>query len=378
MTVLDHCPTGPDWDVDWPALREAYPWVDALHACPQDSVYHAEGDVGVHTAMACDALAADPEFRALSREARENVFTAVLMHDVAKPACTKRESDGRITSRGHSNRGDVLARQLLWREGVSFARREAICGLIRYHQVPFFLVDRADSRKLAFRVSHVARCDHLAIVARADGEGRRCRDDADQRRILDNVALFREYCDENECLSGPRVFASDHSRFLYFLKEGRDPTYCAHDDTAFEATLMVGLPAAGKDTWIQQNAVDLPLVSLDRIRAELGIDPAGPQARVVDEARQRAKAHLRRCQAFVWNATNLGRDIRASLISLFANYGARVRVVYLEAPEAILRERNQSRSEPVPARAIERMLNRWTIPSLVDAHEVVTCIGAAP
>jgi len=376
VSVLAHCPAPPHWRLDWRALRDAYPWVDALHACPQDPGFHAEGDVGIHTEMACQALAASAAFRALPAEERAIVFAAVLLHDVAKPACTKHEDDGRISSRGHSGRGDILARRILWRQGVPFATREAICGLIRHHQVPFFLVDREDSRKLAYRVSHMARCDHLALVAWADGFGRRCADDADQRRILDNVELFREYCDEQGCLAQPRRFASDHSRFLYFHKDSRDPDYHAHDDTGCQVTLMSGLPGAGKDHWIRHAAGDLPVVSLDAIRLERGIDPAAPQGRVIDEGRQRAKEYLRRQQSFVWNATNLSQQIRDQLIALFNDYGARVRIVYVEASETHIRSRNRARESPVPSRVIDKLLERWTVPTTVEAHEIVCHVDA--
>ena len=239
MTVLEHSPGPPDWHLDWNGLREAYDWVDVLHECPQDAQYHAEGDVGIHTEMACRALAASNVFRGLSDVERRIVFAAVLMHDVAKPLCTKEEG-ARITSRGHSNRGEILTRKILWRQGVPFHEREAICGLVRYHQVPFFLVENEESRKLAYRVSQAARCDLLALVAWADGLGRECADARDKRRILDNVELFREYCLEEECLTGPRQFPSEHSRFLYFYREGREPNYLAHDDTVCEVTLLSG------------------------------------------------------------------------------------------------------------------------------------------
>ena len=51
-TVFDHCPRPPHWGLDWDQLRRAYGWVEDLHSCPQDALFHAEGDVGVHTEMA--------------------------------------------------------------------------------------------------------------------------------------------------------------------------------------------------------------------------------------------------------------------------------------------------------------------------------------
>ena len=149
-----------------------------------------------------EALAGLPAWRSLPEGERQIVFAAALLHDVAKPVCTRPDPDGRITSRGHSRRGAILARQILWRLGVPFAVREQIAALVRHHQVPYFLMDRPDARRLAIEVSQTARCDRLALLAEADVRGRVCRD---QQRLLDNVALFVEFCREENCLSAPRV-----------------------------------------------------------------------------------------------------------------------------------------------------------------------------
>src|SRR5262249_38635743 len=107
MNVLSFCPKPPAWRVDWPALHDAYAWVRALAGCPQDPAHHAEGDVWVHTRMVCEALASAAGWRGLPADERAVVFAAALLHDVAKPECTRAEPDGRVTSRGHSRRGSI-------------------------------------------------------------------------------------------------------------------------------------------------------------------------------------------------------------------------------------------------------------------------------
>src|SRR5262249_51435509 len=151
----------------------------------------------IHTRMVIEWLVASPKWRALDEEARSIVFWASLLHDVAKPECTRQEPDGRISARHHSMRGAILARQILWRAQMPFSLREQVCNLIRFHQLPFFLVEKADAQRRAIEVSVSARCDHLALVAEADGSGRRC---ADQERLLDNIELFRLFCAEQGCL----------------------------------------------------------------------------------------------------------------------------------------------------------------------------------
>jgi putative nucleotidyltransferase with HDIG domain len=359
------CPRPPAWQVDWVTLEEGFAWVRNLAGCPQDPVYHAEGDVGVHTRMVCEALAGLPAWRSLPEADRQVVFAATLLHDVGKPSCTRIDPDGRITSRGHSRRGAILARQILWRLGAPFAVREQIAALVRHHQVPYYLVERADAQRLAIEVSQTARCDFLALIAEADVRGRVCQD---QQRLLDNVTLFVEFCREEDCLSGPRVFASDHARFLYFRNPHRHPDAPAHEEFRAEVVVMSGLPGVGKDTWIRQDLPDWPVVSLDAVRSDLGVDPADEQGRVMSRAREQARDYLRYGRSFVWNATNLSRQLRGQCLGLFADYCARIRLVYVEVSEKRLWCQNRQRQVPVPQAVLERLLDHWEVPDRTEAH----------
>jgi len=367
--IADLCPGPGRWIVHWDEIREQLEWIDALYATPQDAIFHAEGDVGIHTRMALEALAEMPGFRALNAEDRVIVFSGVLLHDIGKIAATRVEPDGRVSSRGHSAIGEGQTRVALWRQETPLRLRESIGALVRNHQLPFFLVDRPDSRRRAIAVSQTTRCDLLALVAEADARGRRCANPDDQRRIIDNVALFVEYCREQGCLERPWAFASDHSRFLWFRKPERDPEYCAHDDTRCEVTLLSGLPGAGKDTWVSRSGAR-EVIALDAIRGELEIDAEDAQGPVVQAARERARTLLRKGQPFVWNATNISRRLRSALIAFLADYGARIRIVYVEASETELRRRNQQRERAIPWTVIENLLEKWSVPDLTEAHEI--------
>ncbi len=365
--VFSLIPQPPAWQVDWPQLDESFSWIRDMASCPQDPEHHAEGDVWIHTRMVAEALAEMPAWRSLPEADRQILFAAALLHDVAKPICTRLDPTGRITSRGHSRRGAILARQILWRLGVPFAVREQITALVRHHQVPYYLVDRPDARRLAIEISQTARCDWLALLAEADVRGRVCRD---QQRMLDNVALFVEFCREEGCLGTPRAFASDQARFLYFRNGNRDPDAPAHDDFRAEVVVMSGLPGAGKDTWVRTHLPTWPVVSLDAVREELAIDPADDQGRVVNRARDQARDHLRNGRSFVWNATNLSRQLRGQCIQLLADYHARIRIVYLEPPEERLWVQNRQRQACVPQAVLERLLDRWEVPDRTEAHGV--------
>ena len=365
------CPAPPHWGLDWSRVREAFAWVRDLSGVEQDPVHHAEGDVEVHTRMACEALAELPGWRARPAEERVRLFAAVLLHDVAKPLCTRRDEEGRVTAHGHSRAGDLLTRRFLWESGAPVEWREHVAALVRHHQVPFWALERPDLRRIAFRASLLARNDDLVLLATADILGRHC---GDASEVLDNVGLYAEYCAEQRCLDVPRAFPSDHARFWFFRRPDRDPDHAAHDDTRMTMTVMSGLPGSGKDHWIRENRPDVPVVSLDALRRELGVRPAADQRRVVAAATERAREHLRAGRSFVWNATNVSRDLRGRSVSLAADYRARVEIVALEAPPRVLRERMGRRSAPVPAAAVERLIRRWECPDPTEAHRVARLV----
>ena len=137
---------------------------------------------------------------------------------------------------------------------------------------------------------------------------------------------------------------------------------------------MSGLPATGKDTWLNTHRPGLPVVSLDALRTELGVGHRSPQGKVIQLARERARIHLRAGQDFAWNATNLTLDTRRPLLQLFRDYNARVHIVCLEAHPKDQHQRNQDRPDRVPQAAIDRMVRRWQAPDQREAHQI-TCTG---
>ncbi|HVU66938.1 MAG TPA: AAA family ATPase [Ktedonobacteraceae bacterium] len=364
-----YCPLAPAWEVDWPALEETFPWLHTLAGVPQDAIFHAEGDVLIHTRMVVEALTGLTAWRALPAEERALLFAAALLHDIGKPDCTTTDEQGHIHARGHARLGERMVRQMFWEEGVPFAFREYSAKLVRLHALPVQFLDKPSPERALFAASQGVSLQHLALLAEADMRGRICQD---QQRLLDTIELFRGYGEELACLNQPRQFASAHSRFVYFhsARADADPSYAAYDDTHFEVVLMAGLPGVGKDTWVRAHLEGWPVISLDEIRRELKIAPGANQGRVIQLARQRAKELLRQQTSFVWNATNIMRMRRQELVDLVTAYGGRVRIVYLDAPLSDILQRNQQRQERVPEPIIRSFAQRMEVPDLTEAHTV--------
>lgn len=359
---------------DWDRLATERPWGRAMAECDQDEAFHGEGSVMAHLELVHAELLAMPEFQGLPQDEKDIIELAVLFHDVGKPGTTRVEN-GRIRSPGHSVRGEIDARKIMWEERVPFETREAVCALVRFHQQPFHLLKNPDADKRLFRMSVASRCDHLAILAEADAKGRISDAVAES---VENVRLFREFAEEHGCLHGPFPFPSDHSRFLYFQKEDRNPYYEAHDDTKGTLLLVSGLPGTGKSTWIREHGWAYKVIGLDETREEMGVSPTDPQGPVVQATKQKAREIMgskeevtnRIERSLIWNATNLSRMHRRPLIDLAEAYNYRVRIVYLETTPERLFAQNEDRDRPVPAADMERMFHRWEVPDRTEAQRV--------
>jgi len=140
-------------------------------------------------------------------------------------------------------------------------------------------------------------------------------------------------------------------------------------------TLLSGLPGSGKDTWLSRNRADLPVVSLDDIRGELGVEPTGNQGDVVQLARERCREYLRDRTSFAFNSTNILKQTRGRWIDLFADYDARITLVYVEPPFERLLQQNRSRKNPVPEQVMRKLAEKCEPPTWTEGHDLVVNDG---
>lgn len=366
--------------IDWKYIEQTAldRYEEALRQTPQSPVNHAEGDVLVHTRMVCDALKGLPEYKQLNQRQQHIVYVAALLHDIGK-IHTTRFVDGDWHTPHHAPTGSNMVREMLWREyGLCGNKelieiREAICLLIRYHSYPPVAIEKENPQ---LRLHRMAANGLLApdisirllcLLCKADMLGRECDD---KQEVLDRITLCEELAKEEGCNYGCYLFPSSYTQRAFLA--GRDvwKDQELYDDCWGEVVLMSGLPGTGKDTWIQQNMPDLPMISLDDIRRANKIPPTAAQGRVANIAREQAKEYLRQHQPFVWNATNITAQMRDSLVSLFETYHAHVRIVYLETDWQTLLERNRSREDAVPQSVIEEMMGKMTLPETFEARKV--------
>lgn len=376
--VFDLVPCGTE-KIDWASYESSClgSIFEKMASTMQNPLYHGEGDVYTHTRLCCEALASLDEYKALDESGKKVVFIATLLHDIGKIPCTK-IIDGALASPRHAIVGGVMSRELLWKLGLcgnieEIQLREAISSLIKYHSFPPYAIFN-DNPEL--KLLKVASCGELAplfsmsklcMLEKADVLG---RVNDDQNMVLDRIEYCRLLSQENECLDSPYKFSDDFTKRAYFKSKTSFKDDRLYNDSWGQVILLSGLPASGKDTFISKCFPDIPVISLDEIRIELGIKPTDKQGKVIDLAHERAKELLRKKQQFIWNATSLTSILRSNQIELFESYGASVKAIYLETDLNTLLDRNNSRKAYVPEEVIFKMLSRIELPERFECQSV--------
>jgi predicted kinase len=252
--------------------------------------------------------------------------------------------------------------------GCDLATREEIARLVRFHGRPAFLLDKTDPNHEVISLSWFVSNKLLYLFALADTRGRRA---AEMGRPEENLHLWRLVAEENGCFDRPYPFANAHARFLFYRQREPDLHYVPHEQYRSKVTVMSGLPGSGKDTWLAKNRPGLPVVSLDDLRAELEIEATDNQGDVIQLARERCRELLRSGQPFAFSATNLLRQTRKRWIDLFADYGARIEIVYVEPPMSDILAQNKRRERSVPENVIRELAAKCEPPTWAEAHDLV-------
>ena len=364
---------------DYEVFKKVFPSIIELETTPQDSYYHAEGDVWTHTKMVLNELQNLPEYKESSFDKQFIMYYAALLHDISKPACTVLEDDGSISSKGHSKRGSVDSRIMLWKMNVPFEIREAICNIIATHQIPFFAFDDKPRdgnpirtpQFIAHSLSWQLPLDCLLAVAKADMLG---RDYVKKQDSLDDIALFTEIAKEEDCYDKKYSFPDDVTRLKYFRSIGQiSPKHSFFKEIGSTVHVMCGMPASGKSTFA--TSTGLPIVSFDDAKEELGLKKSDNSGSAYQLVTATAKEYLREKKDFIWDATHLSMQMRNKTLDLLYAYDAKVRIMYFEQSEDIIKKRNFNRNSTLPNKKIDTMLFKWEVPTVLECHEIAYMVN---
>ncbi|MCU0393983.1 MAG: AAA family ATPase [Thermoflexibacter sp.] len=334
---------------------------------PQDPVHHQEGNVYVHTEMVLNALLALPEFEQCSDFEKEVLIYTALFHDVCKPDTIEISAEGRISNPRHAAKGANLVRQILDKEKFDFEMISKVFYMVYYHGYPLRFFDKEQPLKSAIKLSLLANNHLLYIFAKADLLGRICED---SEKLMYDLDCFKEFCLENGIYNAPKQFHSDFDRFYYFNQDDSFPDTQIFHQFDFEIFMMVGIPASGKDTYIKKNFAHLPIISLDQLRQEMKVKPTDNQGAVIQAAKEKSKEFCRRKQSFVWNATNITKNMRSTLVGLWLPYNPKINMVftYKNIDKTLKDNEEREQENKIPNSKIVDLFAKLEFPDLTECH----------
>lgn len=365
-----------NWDEVW-----KIPEFKILQETHQNPKWHQEDLVSIHTENVVNEMyklipytEKDMVMSDMRHQRRLVMVAAALFHDIGKGATTKwSEEKNTWESKRHTPVGEQITRRLLWDE--DFFVREKICSLVRNHMKPLYVYDSEEPvRDVIFLAEEPVSIEDLLILKTADCSGAIQTEDD---RWRDKLEYLRQFAIDYNCLNAPYKFINDYSRFEFFHNQTMDyPTelYDSSNNGDFTVYFMIGLPGAGKDTYIKNNFPNLPTVCRDEIRTEIGIKGEKPMGNKKQESEvtriqnERILEYARKRKSFVINATNLKKMYRDDFKGMLIPYNARIEYVYVEAPD--FNSNLERRKDTIPQDVIKRMRENFEFPRPNEAYAI--------
>ncbi|MEP3667151.1 MAG: AAA family ATPase [Roseibium sp.] len=411
-------------------MTRSFPWAARMIGCPHDPIHHAEGDPWTHTMMVAEALERGDGFEALPPERQDLLRLTAWFHDVAKPQTTEivwepflnedgspsrsfedqqrlsawlsemekhqprqvgwddaeeepshlsLRADGRerVTQHHHAAQGAMMAWRGLIDAGCDAQMARDVFTMTFWHQRPSHMLGNTSNDRKIIQLSVDAgqgNWDDLIRFCEADQRGRMSQN---RDQVLEDLALARllvAEAGENigaDLLNNPWPFANPESRLKYLRGKGGDLPFHASEHAAGSRVIMMsGLPGSGKDTFLEQNFARWPIVSMDKIREEMGVSPTDNQGKVHQETYNQIKALLRTGEAFAVNSTSLTRVMRQKLSGTILDYDGYIEAYSIDVPFSVARQRNSSRENPVPDDVLVKLANKREPILSNEAHEL--------
>ena len=395
----------PDFNAFADMLGDTFDLLHRLAETPQDSEWHAEGNVRIHTEMVLEETykLLDKDAVNIEPERRLALILSALFHDIAKPLTTRiREFDGRYRtiSPGHEDRGRSYLANKLMELRLPYEMTQNILSLVGCHHLHKRLVIKDSQERKYRKLARLTDIELLCYLGQADMLGRTCRDKQIQIEYIDLFRLFAEEYgvwkvsdpyrhwldffeaelagfdeDTRDLVFGNAIRDAEAGK-IFTPEEALAKSY-QYRDSFPRLVVMCGPSGAGKSSWIHKNIPDYEIVSLDDLRERITgkKENQSKNGQVIQAAREELKNHLRHHRKVVWDATNLRRNYRNMVISFGFDYHALVTLVVFHLSESELFVRNVQRESPVSNEVLHRQLEILEWPDASEAHRLLF-IGA--
>ena len=365
--------------VKWGEIA-ALPEFSRLKSTPQSSVWHGEGSVWVHTVMVTDAMHAELSRAGIPEGSAEwtACMSAAICHDLGKGVTTRwsEEKEDWVTER-HGEAGERMVRSLFHDEEIRL--RESVCYMVRQHMVLHHVYGAPEKADMKMeRLSHGAvPLRWMIMMYTADSIGSvNSEDEGYVRSMAERMTADAERLG---CLDEPYRGVPKSELIRRFIGY---KGYTDGNGDGFSVYIMCGFPGSGKSTYCGMYMNNLPAVSRDAIRGELGIGGATPdngkktvgskdeEARVSSVFDAEVEKHCKGRESFVIDNTSLRLCYRRDYLTKIMRYSPKVKIVYVEAPD-IIGDCVERRKGEIAEGVYGRMMDGFDFPQLFECDELV-------
>lgn len=389
-----------------------YPLFDLFDKTDQDSLWHSEGNVKIHTNMVMNELLNLNEYAELCDSEKRILIYSALFHDYAKPITTRsilRDGFERIIAPKH----EVTAASLLFfaskPKELSHHEWISVINLVKSHDLLKKSVIHGCHKKYFYNSLIESDSNRLLyILEKADVLGREC---ADKNEQIEIVEMFKEFCIdyslwdkfdmESEINRGvlhikekrkditenqAKIIFKKHINslirgFSYHIDEeiSKSYSYFGKEKKSF-VTILCGISGSGKTSFTKNNFdKKTKIISLDEIRYQ--ISGSVESQKNNDEVKRIAYNKLKEClqngDDCVWDATNIRFDFRKKILDMCDSYNGTSRILLFNNQIENVLKLDKKRCRVVGSDVILDQIKRFQIPLNTEADEVVTIINSS-
>lgn len=372
--------TGDNLYPDWETILSIKEFMD-LTTCPQSTLWHKEGHVFTHTCAVANQMV--NYFHRMGWNMDDDYYiqmvSAALCHDLGKPSTTKWDEElQEYKTKCHGIEGARITRNLFFDE-PDIQLRERICCMVKNHMILHHLLDdkKHIEKKLKRLSWNLVPVKDMLLLKHCDSLG--SKNDIELPEYLEFVRnRIQAEAEKLGCYDKPFEFENDFERLKYF-NDVKD----AEEIEDFNVIVLIGLPGAGKDTYIKDVLdADTPVLSRDDIRKELGLTGEKPQGNKSEEDRvthifnERMKKLCEGHKSFIINNTNLLKKYRQTFNKMIIEHGGHPTFIYIEAPT--FEDNLKRRDGMISPKIIESMFWRFEFPEMSECALPMVFVKQTP
>ena len=360
-------------ELNWDYIN-SIPEFNGLKRCMQTPKWHQEGDAWQHTHRCVDiACEYAKTLTYWSTERRRCLLMAVQLHYIGKINTTEFKK-GDWHSYGHEITGERIARGLLWDE--PFEDRECVCSLIRFHMERCGLNRTANPLNKILRTSYDVDMDMLYYVMMCDIDGSIPEDKSTIETDKNIVETMSHFSRQGYYATIDSVYGVNQEQLTGNLFAER-PLWGDFSELP-HIYVMIGLPGAGKDTFIKETFEGDPVVICrDDIRVSLGYCKEGEkivgtreqEERVTEIFNDRLKQAASEGKTIIINNINLKKKYRDGYKKIVPRNKYRWIYEYIEAPS--LSDNIQRREHQIGSDIFYKMILDFDFPRHDEYDELI-------